>query len=172
MGDLIHNRVFRTQEDWDPEYWSDIQSESDSDTERNQRGLNAVLARGMLTRPYFNDSWDTLQKCSLESCSFSTASTSNDSCESAEGPEFQSEVGLALQQHLPKAKKTFRPGKSERERFRKFVDELKAKIRDDGANFNFETFVLPHAFNKKLSTRDKIRDILNAHHRSLLGQSN
>jgi len=168
MGGIDYTCVYRTEENWEPESWSDIQSESDG--ENDQHTLNVVLAPDIWGTPCFDHSWVKHEACGLELSSSVTTSPSDFSRAHADIFEFQTEASSVSQENTERSKKICRPGKSQRGRFRKFVDKLKARMQDAGASFDFDTLVLPTAFNKN-STRNKIRDILTAYRRSLLGRS-
>jgi len=167
-GEVLQRCMYWTEEDWDTDYWSDLQS--DSESENGKCSLDSAQALENLVLHCSQRSRSMHGVPRMQFC-LSTATEAIDiSREHAETPGLQAEANLASQQ-VAKRNTKIRPGKSERYGFRKFVEKLKEKVQDEGTQFNFDTLDIPPAFNKKVNTREKIRDILVRHQKEYFGQS-
>jgi len=170
VGDAVHHCVYRTEEDWGSECWSDIFTESDS--ENDKCDFNSEHTPYFLRKHCFDHAWSKRKVSNLESRFSTTTSKGNDDCSHEVNPGFQAEALEGAQQNVKKSKKACRPGKSERMRFRKFVDKLKDEVQDEGAHFNMNTWVLPPTFNRNTHTRDKVLNILTTHQEACSGRQN
>jgi len=151
MDAFCASHIYITEEKWDPEPWSDLESASGSDSEGKGCFAPRILRRHCLgkARPYD-------RAASLES-SVSTAASSNDFADSA-GEECAAQEGQVHQSSIKVSKKSSRPPKRERDKFRKFVETLKQRMCVEGADFNFANVEVPCAYN-----REKVQKILDTY---------
>jgi len=144
MQDLGLTCPFHTEEKWDQDSRLDLPSSDGSESE-------LCTARNAFRSRYGcspHSSSDARALClqrtpgSMASCSWDPSSLEN---------EQGSQNGRSTQ------KKRQRPSKAKRRRFRRFVDDLKEKISNEGDKFNL---ACPY-FSQK--TQDRIKMILSSH---------
>jgi len=143
--------VYITEEKWDPEPWSDLESNSGSNSEECSR--KDVFAPKMLRRHCLGKTKSYVKMASLES-SVSTAASCNDCPDSAE-EDCAIQEGQVHQSSFRVSKKCLRPAKRKREMFRKFVDTLKQRMWAEGPDFDLANVELPCSYR-----RDEIQKIL------------
>jgi len=131
MAAPSHFHVYLKEEKWDPEPWSDLESDSGSNNE--ERSGKDAYAPKILRRRCFGESGSLIKTISVES-SGSTASS----------------------------KKTSRPPKRERDKFRKFVADVVEKMLFEGADFNLDNVELPISYK-----REKIQKVLDRYKQGL-----
>jgi len=163
MDESYASHVYTTEEKWDPEPWSDLESNSGSSSEECS-GKDGFAPK-ILRRICLGKTKSYVKQTSLES-SVSTAASCNDGAESAEEEEEEEEeakeetkcaiqAGQVHQSSFTVSKKHSRPPRRKREMFRKFVDTLKQRMWAEGSDFDLANVELPCSYK-----RDKIQKIL------------
>jgi len=104
----------------------------------------------------FNEDFST-------SLSSSSRVPSRDSS-SSERPQAEIHVETVM----PPERKSRRPGKGEREKYKAFVEELKARIRSDPRNFDPDAVKLPKELERTSQSQAKMTAFLKEHQRQVI----
>jgi len=152
------SHVYITEEKWDSEPWSDLESNSGSNSEECSRKDGfalKILRRHCLGKTTFYD-----KNASLES-SVSTAASCNECAVSAE-EDHSTQEGQVHRSSFKVSNKCSRPPKRNRKLFRKFVDTLIKRMWAEGSDFDLAKVELPCSYK-----RDKIQKVLDKFRQSL-----
>jgi len=78
-------------------------------------------------------------------------------------PSLQIKHELESQSESKPAKRYVRPRKYERQRFRQYVDKLKEKMLNEGAQFKLDNVVVPQYLSFRPNTYQRLKHILEAY---------
>jgi len=151
-----------TEETWDQEVCFDSESDSSFDDGHCSAKVRCIL--GANRHGYRQNVWvDDKSFGSPSDADRSPGSTLATSSASTGVPE---ERTLCNEILVPGIRK-HRPHKKKRNQFRRFVDDLKRQMRDEGAVFQLETLNMPETVFRHEKAPQKVMQILGAYREEL-----